>query len=195
MLNFPLSLSFKIIALNPQVRVLDSTGALVFYVKQRFLALKEDVKVFADAEQTRQLYQIKADRIIDWSAKYNINTASGQAIGQLRRKGARSIFKATYEIFNAKGTQVGNIREESGWVRFFDSIFSEIPILGIFTGYLFHPVYHIDLNGKPVLTLKKQAAFLEGRFTIEKSGEFGEDEQSLLIGSVIMALMLERLRG
>ncbi len=195
MLNFPLSLSFKILALSPQVRVTDSSGALVLYVKQKFLALKEDVKIFADSEQTRQLYQLKADRVIDWSAKYNISSASGVSLGQVRRKGARSIFKATYELFDANGSEVGGIQEENGWVRFLDSVFSGLPILGIFSGFVFHPIYHVSYIGKRVLTLKKQPAFFEGRFAIEKVADFSEAEESHLICSVIMVLMLERIRG
>ena len=39
MLNYPLTLSFKIIAFNPQVRITDSAGYLVMYVKQKALAL------------------------------------------------------------------------------------------------------------------------------------------------------------
>ena len=58
MLNYPLNLSFKIIAFNPQVKVTDASGQTVLYVKQKALALKEDVKVFADESQQRQLYQM-----------------------------------------------------------------------------------------------------------------------------------------
>lgn len=195
MFNYPLNLSFKIIAFNPQVRVTDSSGNLVLYVKQRALAFKEDVKIFADEGQTNQLYQLKADRIIDWSAKYNITTPSGSGVGQLRRKGARSIFKATYIIADASGNEVGMIHEENAWTKVGDAFFSEIPIIGIFAGYVFNPAYLVDYKGKPVLYLKKHPAFLESKFTIEKRGDFTDGDESLLLSSVVMAMMLERSRG
>jgi len=190
MFNYPLSLSFKILALNPQVSVTDASGNLVLYIKQRAFALKEDVKIFADQAQTRQLYQLRADRIIDWSATYNISTADGQPLGKVRRKGARSIFKATYNIVDAAGSEVGVIREESFLIRLADSL-----VGGLLGGYLFHPAYLVELRGRPVLYLKKQPAFFEGRFKLEKRGEFSEDEEGLLLTSVVMTLMLERLRG
>jgi uncharacterized protein YxjI len=195
MFNYPLTLSFKIIAFNPQVRVTDSSGALVLYVKQRALAFKEDVKIFADEAQTNQLYQLKADRIIDWSAKYNITSPSGQAVGQLRRKGARSILKATYIIADSSGNEVGMIHEENGWIKVADALFSDLPLVGIFAGYIFNPAYFVDYKGKTVLYLKKQPAFLEGKFTVEKRGDFGEADENLLLSSVIMSMMLERGRG
>ena len=53
----------------------------------------------------------------------------------------------------------------------------------------------VELRGRPMLYLKKQPAFFEGRFKLEKRGEFSEGEEGLLLTSVIMTLMLERLRG
>ena len=39
MFNYPLTLSFKIIAFNPQVKITDAAGQTVLYIKQRALAL------------------------------------------------------------------------------------------------------------------------------------------------------------
>jgi hypothetical protein len=43
--------------------------------------------------------------------------------------------------------------------------------------------------------LKKQPAFLEGKFVVEKRGDFSEADEGLLLSSVVMTLMLERMRG
>ncbi len=40
MFGYPLNLSFKVIAFNPQVKITDSAGNTVLYVKQKALALK-----------------------------------------------------------------------------------------------------------------------------------------------------------
>ncbi|MFQ5407261.1 MAG: hypothetical protein ACE5FI_02420, partial [Anaerolineales bacterium] len=95
MYQYPLKLSFKIIAIAPQVKVTDATGQLVLYVRQKALALKESVKVYADEQQQRMLYEIKADRVIDFSANYAIMSADGRSIGKISRKGAKSLWKAT----------------------------------------------------------------------------------------------------
>ncbi|HEX8432508.1 MAG TPA: hypothetical protein VF625_14555, partial [Longimicrobium sp.] len=62
-MRFPLNLTFKILALAPQVFVRDADGELQLYVRQKALKLKEAVTVFADEAQTRVLYTINADRI------------------------------------------------------------------------------------------------------------------------------------
>ena len=47
-MNYPLDLSFKILAIAPQISVSDANGALVLYVKQKAFKLKEDVTIYAD---------------------------------------------------------------------------------------------------------------------------------------------------
>lgn len=191
MLNYPLILSFKVIAFNPQVKVTDASGNTVLYVKQKMLALKEDVKIFADEGQKNQLYQLKANKIIDFSAQYNITTPNGAAAGAVKRKGMASIWKATYIIVDASGAEVGTIHEENPWLKVLDALVSDIPFVGMFI----NPAYLVEYKGATVLYLKKQPAFMEGRFTVEKRGDFGDADEGLLMSSVIMTMMLERSRG
>lgn len=191
MLNYPLNFSFKIIAFNPQVKVTDASGQTVLYVKQKALALKEDVKIFADEGQQRQLYQMKANKIIDFSAQYNITSASGGAVGAVKRQGMKSIWKASYNILDAGGAEVGLIHEENPWMKVLDALVSDIPFVGMFI----NPAYLVDLRGQTMLHVKKQPAFMEGKFTVEKRGNFTDADEGLLLSSVVMTLMLERMRG
>jgi uncharacterized protein YxjI len=192
MLNYPLSLSFKIIAFNPQVKITDASGQTVLYVKQKALALKEAVKVFADEQQTQHLYDIKANKIIDFSAQYTITRPQGLPVGVVKRQGMRSLWKASYIITDHTGAEVGLIHEENPWMKVLDAVLSEnIPFIGMFI----NPAYLVDLGGQTVLHLKKQPAVFEGKFTLTKRGEFNEAQENLLLTSLIMMLLLERSRG
>ena len=195
MANYPLTLSFKLISIGPQIKVTNPSGKTVLYVKQKALKLKEAVKIFADEGQTRLLFEIKADRILDISAKYRITTAGGNPVGIVQRQGLRSLWKATYNILDTNENQIGLIHEESPMIRFLDGIVNSIPIVGFFAGYILHPTYLIDLNNQTKLYLKKQPAFFEGKFTLEKRGELEKQQEELLIASTLMMLLLERQRG
>ena len=195
MLRYPLELSFKIIAFNPQVRVTDAGGQLVAYVKQRALALKESVQVFADEAQQHPLYRMNADRILDFSARYTIAGADGLPIGALQRQGARSLWRASYTILDPAGGEIGLIHEENPWVKVLDGLVGEVPGLGLVSGYFLNPAYLVDLRGRTVLHFKKQPAFLESRFTVERRGDFDDAEEQLLLAGVIMMVLLERARG
>ncbi len=191
MFSYPLNLSFKIVAFNPQVRITDAAGQTVLYVKQKALALKESVRVFADEGQQSELYQIQANKIIDFSATYNITTSAGGAVGAIKRQGMKSLWKSTYNIVDASGAEIGLIHEENPWIKVLDGLVSDIP----FVGMLINPAYLVDLRGQTVLYLKKQPAFFEGKFTLDKRAEFSEADEKLLLPSIIMMLLMERSRG
>lgn len=195
MLNYPLELGFKLIALSSQVRVTDASGRLIAYVKQAKFRLKEDIAIFADESQQQLLYRIKADRVLDFNASYSIVTANEQLVGAVRRRGMRSIWKSTYLIIDASGSEVGLIHEENAWVKVIDGLVGEIPFVGMFSGYFFNPAYLVDLRGTTVLYLKKQPAMFEGKFIIEQRGEIAQQDEALVLCSTIMALLLERFRG
>lgn len=195
-MKYPLSFSFKILALASQIYVRDASGDQIGYVKQKLLKLKEDINVYADDSQTRVLFNIKADRVIDFSAKYNFTDASGTNLGGVKRKGMRSIWKAQYEIFDANGSHLMNINEENGWVKVLDALVGEIPVLGMFTGYFLNPSYIMTRqDGTPVARLSKEPAFFEGKFRMDLLASAEGEEETRVILSFLMMALLERVRG
>lgn len=195
--RYPLQLSFKILALASQATVTDATGNTVLYTKQKMFKFREHVEIFTDKTQATKLADIHANKVIDWSARYNSTDAAGQPIGSVGRKGWRSIWRTHYETFNP-GDNVSDfsIREENPGAKVMDSLLEGIPILGMLTGFLFHPKYLATrTGGQPVMRLTKQAAFFEGRFQIEKLGELSPREELNLILSYMMLVMLERKKG
>lgn len=194
-MNYPLNLTFKIVALAPQLSITDTAGNLHFYVKQKLFKLKEAITVYADAEQRRPLYQINADRVIDFSPRFNITDSQGMPVGAIKRQGARSLWRSHYDILDGDRV-VLTIREENPWTKVIDSLFGNIPVAGMFSGYVFNPAYVMTRpDGSLVMRLQKQPAFLEGKFTIENHGlHDAQEEQRALLGLLTMVL-LERSRG
>ena len=196
-MRFPLQLTFKTIAVAPQLSVRDAGGQLLFYVRQKAFKLKESVTVFGDEAQSRPLFHIGADRILDFSARYRItDAAAGAEIGTVQRRGMRSIWRAHYEI-ERDGATVMEVREENPWIKVLDGLMSDIPVLGWFTGYAFHPAYRLSdaRSDAPRLRMRKESAFFEGRYAIEATGALREDEQRLAVLSLVMIVLLERARG
>ena len=193
---YPLEISFKVLALAQQFSVNDANGQTLLYVKQQMFKLKEAVKVYSSAEQTQLLYEIKADRMLDFSATYRITDANGQALGAVQRKGMRSLWKAHYEIRDAHERDLFSINEANPWTKVLDGILSEIPVVGMFTGYFLHPAYLISrLDGTEVFRVQKKPAFFEGRFAVEVLAQSSDEEARLCLLSAMMLLLLERRRG
>ena len=196
-MNYPLKLSFKLITLVSQIYISDANGELLGYVRQKLLKLKEDINVFADEQQTQHLYNIKADRMLDFSARYNFTDNRGVSVGSIKRKGMRSIFKAHYEIYEPSGVLGMEIHEENAWIKVVDSLVGELPVIGMFTGYFFNPAYIISRanGGAQIARLQKQPAFFEGIFQLEKLTEMSEDDEALVLLSFLTMTLLERARG
>jgi hypothetical protein len=194
-------MTFKILAVAPQIFVRDAHGAEIMYVKQKLFKLKEAINVFSDQSQSRQLYAIKADRIIDFSARYNFTDSQGLSLGAVKRRGMRSIWKASYDILEGDSV-IFQIQEENALVKVMDGLFGEIPIVGMFSGYVFNPAYVVTRpgsGGQPgpvVMRLVKQPAFLESSFQVEKiDPTLSTTEEQQILLSLMMMTLLERSRG
>ncbi len=194
---YPLELSFKIMALAPQIAVRDANGNLILYVKQKLFKLKESITVFADDAQRTPLYLINADRVIDFSARYTFtDAASHQVLGSVKRQGARSLWKAHYDIFTPDSVQDMVIEEENPFVKLMDGLLGDIPVLNLATGYLFNPTYLVkNQAGTVVMRLKKQPSFFESKFQIEEVSDIPERDETRVILSLLVMILLERARG
>lgn len=202
MLQYPLTMNFKLIALAPRIRVQDASGQQILYVHQKTLALKEDVRVYSDESRASELYRIRADRILDFSAKYSITeNATERILGAVKHRGMRSIWKATYEMYDANGQVTHVMTEDNPWIKVLDYFASDVQFIGMFTGYFLNPTYTVYRGtdregGEPVLRLSKRPAFFESNFTIEQiDPTLSADEERRLVLSVLMAVQLERSRG
>ena len=195
-LQFPISFQFRIKTLANDFIAKDASGRTIAYVRQKMFKLKEAIMIYSDESKTELLYQINADRWIDFNANYAFSDAKGVRIGSVGRKGMKSFWKASYQIFDQGKNLDFNIREENPWAKVFDSLLSEIPIMGLFTGYMFHPRYAVtDASGAVVARLSKESSFFGRQFRVDKLGNIDpRDGERILLG-LMMMILLERQRG
>lgn len=196
-LNYPLDFKFKITTLSSDFNITDRDGNYVAYVRQKMFRLKEDVIVFSDESRTQELFNIKANQWIDFNASYMMtDLLTGKKFGRLARKGMRSIWKARYDIIDENDKPIYQINEDNGWIKVFDSFVGEIPILGMLTGYFLNPSYTVmDNAGKAYFRLKKMPSLIGRRFQLERLIDIDDEDESLIILSFLMMVLLERARG
>ncbi len=195
-LTFPIHFTFNISTIANDCTATDAYGNTVAYVKQKLFKFKGEMVVYADKNRGDVLFIIRADRWIDFSAAYSFTDAGGTELGKVARKGWASIFKAEYELIDQHQKLQYHIREENAWIKVLDGLFSEIPVLGILTGYVFNPAYIVsDLQEQPVVRIKKQPSFWGRRFEITKLREFDQDDAERIMLGLMMMVLLERRRG
>ena len=104
--------------------------------------------------------------------------------------------KAHYEIVDAEGNEEFTINEENPWVKLWDALLGELPLVGLFSGYFFNPKYILKrMDGTEVARLSKEASFWGRRFKLEKLNDLGEGEGERMMLALMMMVLLERRRG
>ena len=196
-LSYPLDFKFKVLTLAPQFSVTDAEGRALAFTRQKLFKLKEEVKVYRDDTQSDLRFRISADRWLDWSASYLFEDADGTDLGRVARQGARSLWKASYDVIDAAGEPRYTIRERSVMTRVFDNLLGEIPVLGLLTGYVFNPHYDIRdvATDEVVAVFSKVPSAIGRRFRLQRTGELDGPAETQVVLSLMMMVLLERSRG
>ena len=149
-------------------QIFDSAGNLVMFCKQKAFKLKEDIRLFSDESQTTEMLAIKARSVIDFGAAYDVeDSTTGEAVGSLRRKGLKSMFRDEWHLFDARERQIGTIKEDSAGMALLRRF--TIPML-------FPQTYHVEARGKHVATFKQNF----NPFVYKLNVDFRQDPDSIL---------------
>lgn len=194
--DFPINFKFKISTLANDFTATDAGGGTIAYVRQKMFRFKDAILLYTNETKTDVLYKIDADRIIDFNACYSFKDNNGNLVGKLGRRGMRSLLKAHYDIFDNDNKQEYTIREENPWAKVGDALLHEVPLLGLFSGYLFNPRYIVQKHdGTIVARLSKQKSFLGRNFKLDKLEELEPGDGERMMLALMMMILLERRRG
>lgn len=195
-LQYPLTLNFKVAAMAPQISVTDASGHEILYVRQKLLKLRDKIKVYSDSSQSQELYEINADRVIDFSALFTFTDSQGRVVGSVQRQGMRSFWRATYDIQGPSGN-LYTIVEEQPWLKVIDHYLEDVAIVGMFTSLIFSPTYGLQRasTGQTELRITKQRKMWSRTFTIENlAGPLPETEEVATVLGIMIMVLHERRR-
>jgi uncharacterized protein YxjI len=89
-------------------------GGPIVYVRQKKMAIKEDIRFFADEGENQELFRIKARSMFDiGGARYDVTDAAGAKIGVLEHVFKKSLFRSTWQVTDADDGDVALARERS----------------------------------------------------------------------------------
>ena len=195
-MNYPVELNFKKIALAQQATLTDAGGNSIAYARQKMFKLKEELEVFEDKTKSKRVCTIKANKVLDFSAAYNFFTENEQSFGSIQRKGLYSIWKATYLLNEASGSQYATIKEEKPFAKVVDSLLGGLPFVGLVCNYIFNPSYILTLeDGTELFRLTKAPSFWGTLFKIDKLTDVTPDNEIRCMMSLLMVVFLEKSRG
>lgn len=188
--QYPLMFTFKVASMANDFVAKDVNGKTLAYVRQKMFKLKESVTVYSDESKSSVLYMIKANKWLDYNANYAFTRGSGdESVGKVGRKGRKSFWKATYEVFDKDGEHEFTIIEENPWAKVFDNL------LGLIGQYFFNPRYLVQsVDGTNIMRLSKQRSIVR-KFKLDKLSDVSAEEGERILLGLMMMNLLEKRRG
>jgi len=161
-------------------------GIVLAASEQKAFKLKEDIRVHEGSAAGVEILNIKADRVIDFSACYQVTDSNtGEHIGSLRRKGWSSIFRDAWEILDAQGIIRGRVTEDNPWkaaVRRFIE----------YAAFFLPQTFHIEVEGQVVGTMKQNFNPFVQKFAVDLTHDAeGVLPRPLAVATVILLLAIE----
>ncbi|MGI8607362.1 MAG: hypothetical protein ACR2L0_09490 [Gaiellaceae bacterium] len=104
-----------------------SAGERVAFARQKRMALKEDLRFFADDSESEELFRLKARRVVEIGGRYDVTQPSGERIGVLEKRFRQSLIRSTWSILDASEDQIAWARERSAAIAIVRRIKDLIP--------------------------------------------------------------------
>ena len=105
----PVANLYKVSALAPG----DEAGAPVAFVRQKKLAIREDLRFFADESESVELFRVKARQVVDVGGRYDVTTPAGERFGVLQRRLAQTLLRTTWAVLDADDAPLAEVTESS----------------------------------------------------------------------------------
>ena len=140
-------------------------GPLVAFAKQKRMAFKESFTLYGDESASRPVLTIAADRRIDIRSTMTVRDPAGAVVGQLRKKGAASLVRSTWEL-DQPGLPPVVVEERSMAIALLRRFWGMLPWIGDLP---IPWVFHFDgrePSGRTVLTHTRRWGFRD-RYVLE----------------------------
>lgn len=160
----PMANLYRISTLGPDRA---SAGEPVAFVRQKKLAIKEDIRFFADESETDELFRMKGRQVFDVRGRYDVTDPAGERIGSLEKVFGISLVRSTWRIYGADEALVGTAQERSMPVALLRRAIDFVPY-GEFVPVLFQ--FTISVDGREVGELRRPVGFRD-RYILELGGD------------------------
>lgn len=194
-LQYPLHFRFRVTSLANDFSAKDALGNSIYYVREKIFTIRDHIMVYRDESKAELLYELKSNKLIDFQQTFTITDRNGKVIGKVRRKSIKSLWRSTFNLMDANDQQDHTIKEKNPWVKFWDGLFGELPLIGMLSGYVFNPSYLLrDNNEEAVFEITKEPSFFGRKFIVNKLTDKEVDDERFVL-SLMLMILIERRNG
>lgn len=194
-LQYPLHFRFRVTSLANDFSAKDALGNSIYYVREKIFTIRDHIMVYRDESKAELLYELKSNKLIDFQQTFTITDRTGKVIGKVRRKSIKSLWRSTFNLMDSNDQQDHTIKEKNPWVKFWDGLFGELPLIGMLSGYVFNPSYILrDNNEEAVFEITKEPSFFGRKFIVNKLTDKEVDDERFVL-SLMLMILIERRNG
>jgi hypothetical protein len=177
--------------IRPMVNLykISANGAPVAFVRQKRMAIREDIRFFAREDETEELFRIKARSMMELGGRYDVTGPDGVKIGVLGKVFGKSLLRSTWAIMDAAEQEVAVAQERSMLVALLRRVIDAVPY-GEFVPIIFH--FTID-RGPQHLGDFTRAIGVRDRYTLDLSGDVERTIDRRL--AIALAIALDALQS
>jgi uncharacterized protein YxjI len=139
----------------------------IAFVRQKRMAIKEDIRFYADESETHELWRIKARSMMEFSGRYDVTTPEGEKIGILGKVFGKSLLRSTWQILDVAAQELAIAQERSPAVAILRRVIDVIPY-GDFVPIPFH--FTIDAGERHIGDLNRRLGFRD-TYDLDVSGD------------------------
>jgi uncharacterized protein YxjI len=142
---------------------ISSDGRPVAFVRQKKLAIREDLRFFADEGETRELFRIKARSVFEVRGTYDVTDSMDGPIGALQKEFVTSLARSTWRVLDASGALTAVAREQNLLVALVRRVV-DLPL-----------PFHFDISGADGAQLGtlRRAFSIRDRYELDLTGDSG----------------------
>ena len=107
--------------------IVEPTGQPVAFAQQKRIALREEVRFYADESRRQELFSFKARQALDLAATYEVRAAEGTPIGAFSKQFGASLLRTTFGVRQADGWH-GTGQERSLAVALLRRFVTDLPL-------------------------------------------------------------------
>jgi hypothetical protein len=162
---------FEIVQLiRPMVNLyrISSPAGPVAFVRQKRMAVKEDIRFFSDESETDELFRIKARSLLEFGGRYDVTTPAGERIGVLEKVFGKSLLRSTWRVLDAAEQELAVAQERSMFWAIVRRVIDAVPY-GDFIPIVFH--FRIDTPAGLHLGDFTRALGMRDRYTLDLWGD------------------------
>jgi uncharacterized protein YxjI len=159
-------------------------GPPLLFVKQKKLAIKEDIRFRLTPDDAAYLFMIKSKSVFEFRGRHEVRDADDRVLGMLEKAFGASLLRSHWRVRDAEGNELFEAHEASWTIALVRRFADALPSwLGLFAYLPFNFV--LKRGGKEVGWYRRVLGKLRDRYVLELGTELNDVDRRVVLAFAV----------